>query len=87
MSLMVNTRSIRQASSLENLDQITRMMEGQLGDFEKVLGDTTQTGQSEMMFYLKLQRQMMAEQRLFQTLSNIMKARHDSCTNAIRNIR
>jgi hypothetical protein len=37
--------------------------------------------------YLELQRQMEGESRQFNTLSNVMKVRHDSAKSAINNIR
>ena len=37
--------------------------------------------------YLQLQEQISAENRQFSTLSNVLKARHDTVKNAIGNIR
>jgi hypothetical protein len=34
-----------------------------------------------------MQQVMQMEQQIYQAISTIMKARHDSATNAIRNIR
>jgi hypothetical protein len=43
-------------------------------------------GTQDMMFYLKLQQKTLAETRLFDTLSTIMKARHDVMSNSIRKL-
>jgi hypothetical protein len=42
-------------------------------------GDATQ--------YLQLQMQMQAESRAFETMSTILKSRHDAAMSAIRNIK
>lgn len=86
MSISVNMNAVR-PNTLDTLQNVKDTLQGQLGQFEQVLGQTTQTGGSEMMYYLKLQEQMMAEQRAYMTISNIMKARHDAATNAIRNVK
>ena len=39
------------------------------------------------MFYLELQQRIQAESRKFTTISNVLKARHDTAKNAINNIR
>lgn len=39
------------------------------------------------LYYLELQEQISAENRAYTTLSNVMKARHDTVKNAIGNIR
>ncbi len=39
------------------------------------------------MYYLQLQEQMQAENRAYTTVSNVLKARHDTVKNAISNIR
>jgi len=36
--------------------------------------------------YLELQQQMLSESRAFETVSNVMKAKHDSAMAAIRNV-
>jgi len=41
----------------------------------------------DSMQYLRLQQQMQAENQRFTTLSNVMKARHETAKNAINNIR
>ncbi len=71
----------------QTLENVARELRGQISQFQDVLGEATQSGRSEMLYYLKLQQQMLSEQRAFQALSNIMKARHDSAINAIRNFR
>ncbi|MEZ4222439.1 MAG: hypothetical protein R3B13_15985 [Polyangiaceae bacterium] len=39
------------------------------------------------MYYLQLQEQISAESRAYSTMSNVLKARHDTVKNAIGNIR
>ncbi|MEM1201802.1 MAG: hypothetical protein AAGN66_01085 [Acidobacteriota bacterium] len=51
------------------------------------LGKETASGRSETRFYLELQKEIQAESRYFQTVSNILKARHDSAMAAIRNLK
>ena len=55
-------------------------------DFSQHVSDASENGRSDMVYYLKLQQEMMAESRYFQTISNILKSRHDTASNAIRNI-
>ena len=51
------------------------------------IGQATEGGRSETVFYLNLQRQIQAESRFYQTVSNILKARHESSMAAIRNLK
>jgi hypothetical protein len=53
------------------------------GGVESVLADS----QAFNLYYLQLQEQISAENRQFSTLSNVLKARHDTVKNAIGNIR
>jgi hypothetical protein len=46
-----------------------------------------ENSQSFQLQYLKLQEDMQRESREYNTLSNVMKARHDSAKAAINNIR
>jgi hypothetical protein len=39
------------------------------------------------MYYLELQERISAESRAYSTMSNVLKARHDTVKNAIGNIR
>ncbi len=39
------------------------------------------------MYYLELQERISAESRAYTTMSNVLKARHDTVKNAIGNIR
>lgn len=39
------------------------------------------------MYYLQLQQQIQEENRTYSTLSNVLKARHETVKNAIGNIR
>ena len=50
-------------------------------------GDALQAGQASNMQYLDLQIRMQQESQQFQSLSNILKVRHDSAKAAINNIR
>jgi len=51
------------------------------------LGDTRSALMEDSMEYIRIQQQMQAENRRFSTLSNVMKARHETAKNAIGNIR
>jgi hypothetical protein len=44
-------------------------------------------GSSEALQYLELQRAISREARHYETLSNVMKARHEASMNTIRNLR
>lgn len=58
-------------------------------DFESFKAGLPQgsgAGENDMGYYLQLQQQTLAETRAFETFSNIMKARHDAASNAIRNL-
>ena len=41
---------------------------------------------NDPMQYLQLQQQMLSEARAFDTVSNVLKAKHDSAMAAIRNV-
>lgn len=47
----------------------------------------TGSSKSETRYYLELQRKIQKESRFFQTVSNVLKARHDSSMAAIRNLK
>ena len=51
------------------------------------LENLQQTMMMDNMEYLRIQQQMQAENRRFSTLSNVMKARHETAKNSINNIR
>jgi hypothetical protein len=55
-------------------------------DFKKVMGGP-ENGQSDMAYYLELQRAMMKEQQAYTALSNVLKARSDACLSAVRNFK
>lgn len=57
----------------------------QAKDFDDIL--MVSDKQSDFMYYLQLQIEVMKITTQYQALSNIMKARFDSVMNAIRNIR
>ena len=59
----------------------------ELLSFNETISSKGINGQSDMMYYLKLQIEMMRESREYQAISNVLKAKHDAATNAIRNMR
>ena len=70
-----------------NLNDLIGQVQGQSQQFGSMMTDPSFTGGSEMGLFLKLQREISLEQQMFQTTSNIMKARTDSSKNAISNMR
>lgn len=70
-----------------NLDNMSDQVKGQTAQFGGLLKDPSFNGQSEMGSMLKLQREVSLEQMMYQTVSNVMKARADSSKNAIQNMR
>ena len=46
-----------------------------------------QTQAENNLYYLQLQQQIQDENRTYSTLSNVLKARHETVKNAIGNIR
>lgn len=44
-------------------------------------------GESETLRYLELQREVERETRMYETASNVLKARHDATMSSIRNIK
>lgn len=44
-------------------------------------------GESDALRYIELQRAISEETRVFETTSNVMKARHDAMMNSIRNMK
>ena len=55
-------------------------------DFKKMM-EGKDNGQSDMAYYLELQRAMMKEQQAYTALSNVLKARSDACLSAVRNFK
>jgi aspartate carbamoyltransferase catalytic subunit len=55
--------------------------------FQEVMESKEATGNSDMMYYLQLQMEVMKESCAYQAISNVMRVKHDAATNAIRNIR
>ena len=51
------------------------------------MGDALQQSADQNMQFLQLQQQMQQENQKFTTLSNVLKARHETAKNAIGNIR
>ena len=74
-------------SITDDLGTMTDQVKGQTQQFGSLLKDPGFNGQSEMGSMLKLQREVAQEQMMFQTVSNVMKARTDSAKNAISNMR
>lgn len=56
---------------------------GESGGVESMLAES----QAFNLYYLQLQEEVSAENRSYTTLSNVLKARHDTVKNAIGNIR
>jgi hypothetical protein len=59
------------------------MSSGGAGGIEGVLSQNADMN----LYYLELQERISAESRAYNTLSNVLKARHDTVKNAIGNIR
>lgn len=55
--------------------------------FEELIQSKGLSSNSDMMYYLKLQMEIMKQSREYEAISNVMKAKHDAATNAIRNMR
>lgn len=51
------------------------------------IGDTLRYSSNQSMQYLELQQRISAEDRKYTTMSNVLKARHESAKSAINNIR
>jgi len=62
---------------------LTDMPENEFSDYWRL----QQEGQLMNMEFLKIQESVARENRVFSTLSNVMKARHETTRNAINNIR
>ena len=55
--------------------------------FEELIQSKGLISNSDMMYYLQLQVAIMKESREYEAISNVMKAKHDAATSAIRNMR
>ena len=55
-------------------------------EFNKMMGGA-ENGQTDLAYYLELQRAMMKEQQAYTALSNVLKARSDACLSAVRNFK
>ncbi|MEM7049987.1 MAG: hypothetical protein AAF604_10015 [Acidobacteriota bacterium] len=73
-----------EGSNLNNVD-VPLEIDGE--DFSQHMTDPSTGGVEDMVFYLQLQMRIMAEQRFFTTFSNIIKARHETAQNSVRNMR
>jgi hypothetical protein len=57
------------------------------GDSSGGIQSSLQQSQDMNLYYLQIQEQVNAENRSYTTLSNVLKAQHDTVKNAIGNIR
>jgi hypothetical protein len=57
------------------------------GSDEGTLQSALQAQAENSLYYLQLQQQIQEENRAYSTLSNVLKARHETVKNAIGNIR
>jgi hypothetical protein len=85
--LNVNPQGGTSGDMMGNLNDMIGQVQGQSQQFGQMMTDPNFTGGSEMGTFLKLQREVMKEQMMYQTTSNIMKARADASKNAISNMR
>jgi hypothetical protein len=77
-----NSATATAHASGKSIDETNRNAE----EFDKML-DRPENGQSDMQYYLELQRAMMKEQQAYTALSNVLKARSDACLSAVRNFK
>jgi hypothetical protein len=75
-----------QGHSAAATEDPTALAGGSSADIIKATQQMNEQSQAFNMQYLQLQDQMQAESRQYQTLSNVMKVRHDTAKNAISNI-
>jgi hypothetical protein len=73
--------------ALRGIEQAVVNLQQQIDDLAASDMDPTQKMMRMQNLYLQMQQVMQMEQQIYQAISTIMKARHDSATNAIRNIR
>jgi hypothetical protein len=73
--------------ALRGIEQAVVNLQQQIDDLAASDMDPTQKMMKMQNLYLQMQQVMQMEQQIYQAISTIMKARHDSATNAIRNIR
>jgi hypothetical protein len=62
------------------------LMPGLGGMFGNMLGGAPGGGGSDPTQYLRLQEQIQAESRKYETISAVLKAKHDAAMDAVRNI-
>lgn len=68
-------------------DQAPAGLDGAEGEQLDQMWDTHEDNQVFNMQYMQLQQQMQADNREFSTMSNLLKARHDTAKSAINNMR
>mgnify|MGYP000006196247 CR=1 FL=1 len=73
--------------ALRGIEQAVVNLQQQIDDLAASDMDPTQKMMRMQNLYLQMQQVMQMEQQIYQAISTIMKARHDSATTAIRNIR
>jgi hypothetical protein len=83
----LNVNQAGGSSNVENLESATNEANQLSAQFGQLLNDPNFTGKSEMSTFLKLQQAIAKETMMFQTVSNVMKARTDASKNAIQNMR
>ena len=87
LSNPLNVNTAGGSSTIESLQTATGEA-NQLGaQFGELLNDPKFSGKSEMSEFLKLQQAVAKETMMFQTVSNVLKARTDAAKNAIQNMR
>jgi len=69
------------------LQEVIGQVSSQTAGFGKLLTDPGQTGGSEMGLMLQLQRAMSLETMMYQSVSNMEKARSDCSKQAIQNFK
>jgi hypothetical protein len=87
MNSPLNVQPQTGSSLVDDTGLMAGQIKQQTAQFGTMLKDPGFNGQSEMGAMLKLQREVAQEQMMFQTVSNVMKARTDSSKNAISNMR
>lgn len=76
------------ANGLQGLkDQAPEGLGGAEGEQLDQMWESHEQSQAFNMQYMQLQQQMQADDRRFSTMSNLLKARHDTAKTAINNMR
>lgn len=88
MSNVTLSSAIAGINSTANSDTITSLVNGTSNGVNNIAGGDVfnlDTFRQSQMDAIAFQAQISAETRIFEAISNAMKARHDSAMNAIRN--